>query len=166
MRIVDSATGKTLGTRETTLGREDWARPLEVIATKISDDICKLSDVYEVTLDVSGEGRFATHSGTGAIHQTLRARRNDPTETVCGPAARCNGAPSRSPRTSRECRMIDYIIPSVTWSVTITAAGSDQLQVTWAPGGNDSTTASVDCHPTGPGEPTRRRSPASPALRC
>ena len=36
MTIVDSATGKTLGTRETTLGRDDWADPLEVIAKKIS----------------------------------------------------------------------------------------------------------------------------------
>jgi hypothetical protein len=164
MRIVDSTTGKTLGTRETTLGREDWAGPLEVIAKKISDDICKLSDVYEVTLDVSGEGRFATHSGTGAIHQTLRARRNDPTETVWRASGPLQWGAVTFATNIPECPMIDYIIPSVTWSVTITDAGSDQLQVTWASGGNDSTTASVDCHPTGPGDPDPPPIPGQPGV--
>ena len=91
MRIVDSATGKTLGTRETTLGREDWAGPLEVIAKKISDDICKLSDVYEVTLDVNGEGRFATHSGRR--HPPDAAHGEDPEGG--GPAARSGDRPVR-----------------------------------------------------------------------
>ena len=164
MRIVDSATGKTLGSRETTLGREDWAGPLEVIAKKISDDICKLSDVYEVTLDVSGEGRFATHSGTGAIHQTLRARRNDPTEKVWRASGPLQWGAVTFATNISECPLIDYVIPAVTWSVTITDAGGGELQVAWVLGGNDSTTASVDCHPSGPGDPDPPPIPGQPGV--
>jgi hypothetical protein len=73
MTMVDKRTGAVLGSRETTLDRTDWPDQLETLAKQVADDLCKLSDVYEVTLDISGTGRFATHSGTGTIHTTLRA---------------------------------------------------------------------------------------------
>jgi len=164
MKIVASATGKTLGSSEVTLRREAWADGVEAVGKKISDDICNLSDVYEVTLDVSGEGRFATHSGTGAIHQTLRALRNDPAEKVWRASGPLQWGAVTFATNIPECSLIDYVIPAVTWSVTITVADRDQLEVTWAPGGNDSTTASVDCHPSGPGDPDPPPIPGQPGV--
>jgi hypothetical protein len=48
--------------------------------------------------------------------------------------------------------------------VTITDAGGGELQVAWAPGGNDSTTASVDCQPSGPGDPDPPPIPGQPGV--
>lgn len=152
MTIVDKVTGKALGDRETTLDANGWPDQLETLAKQLADDICKLSDVYAVTLDVSGEGRFATHSGTGAINATLRARRNERGRNVwraTGPLQWGNVT-----FTSKiDCPMIDFVIPAISWSVTILDAGDGELQVTWTRDGNDMTTASIDCPPSGPDDP-------------
>ena len=151
MTIVDVRTGKTLGGRETTLDG-GWPDQLETLAKQLADDLCKLSDVYTVTLDVNGEGRFATHSGTGAIHLTLRARRNEPGRQVW----RATGPLQWTDVTfasKTDCPIIDYVIPTINWSVTILDAGDGQLQVTWTRDGNEATTGSVDCPPGGPGDP-------------
>ena len=149
MTIVDKHTGKTLGSRrEATLDRSNVWDGLEKLSKQLADDLCKLSDVYEVTLDVAGEGRFATHSATGAIHTTLQARRNDPGRKVwraTGPL-QWTGV-SFSPFT--ECAMIDYVVPAISWTVTILNAGEGQLAVTWSRSGNEGASASVDC----PGDP-------------
>jgi hypothetical protein len=164
MRIVDSVTGKTVGSRETTLSAEGWPGQLEALGKKISDDICKLSDIYEVTLDVSGEGRFATHSGTGAIHQTLRARRDEPGQKVWRATGPLQWGAVTFATKIDECPLIDYVIPATTWSVTITDVGDGELKVDWAPQGNDSTTASVDCRPSGPGDPDPPPIPGQPGV--
>jgi hypothetical protein len=146
--IVDKATGKTLGDRETTLARSDWIGSLETLSKQLADDLCKLSDVYAVTLDLNGEGRFATHSGTGTINTTLRARRNERGKkvwTATGPMQWGNVAFA----SHTGCAMIDYVIPAINWSVTITDAGDGELEVTWRPDGSNGTTASVDCPPSG-----------------
>ena len=149
MTIVDKHSGKQLGPRrEATLDRDDWAGSIEKFSKQLADDLCKLSDVYEVTLDVAGEGRFATHSATGAIHTTLQARRNDPGRQVwraTGPLQW--GGVSFSPFT--DCAMVDYVVPTINWTVTILDAGEGQLVVTWSRDGNEGATASVDC----PGDP-------------
>jgi hypothetical protein len=152
MEIVDMRTGKVLGSRDAVMSRSDWAGPLETLSKRLADDLCKLSDVFEVTVDVSGEGRFATHSGTGTIHQTLRARRDDPGRRVwraSGPLQWGNVAFTTN---IPECPIIDYVIPTISWSVTILDAGDGQLQVTWLRDGNEGTSGSVDCHPTSPGD--------------
>ena len=148
MNIVDKHSGKSVGSREVVLDRANWPDQLETLAKRLADDLCKLSDVYEVTLDVTGEGRFATHTSRGAIHQTLRARRNQPGRNVwrdTGPF-QWSGVTFVS---TTECSYIAPVIPAINWSVTILDAGDGQLQVTWTRDGNDSTTASVDC----PGDP-------------
>jgi hypothetical protein len=163
MTIVDKASGKSLGDRETTLGRSDWAGSLETLSKQLADDLCKLSDVYAVTLNVNGEGRFATHSGTGAINVTLRARRNEPGKkvwTATGPLQWGNVT-----FTSHiDCQMIDYVIPAINWSVTITDAGDGELEVTWRPDGSNGTTASVDCPPDGDYDPPPVAGQPGPAL--
>jgi hypothetical protein len=119
--------------------------------------------VYAVTLDVNGEGRFATHSGTGAIHLTLRARRSEPGRQVW----RASGPLQWTDVTfasKTDCAIIDYVIPTISWSVTILDAGGGQLQVTWTRDGNEGTTGSVDCPPGGPGDPDPPPLPGMPGV--
>ena len=144
--IVEMRTGKTLGERETTVDKRRWGDQLETLGKQIADDLCKLSDVFEVTLDVGGDARFATHSSTGAVRATLRARREEPGRQVW----RATGALQWTDvafASKIGCPLIDYVIPAISWSVTILDAGDGQLQVTWTRDGNDGTTASIDCPP-------------------
>ena len=48
--------------------------------------------------------------------------------------------------------------------MTITDAGGGQLQVTWTRDGNDAATASVDCKPSGPGDPDPPPVPGMPGV--
>lgn len=164
MTIVDKRTGKTLGRRETTLVSERWSDQLETFGKQLADDLCKLSDVYEVTLDVSGEGRFATHSGTGAIHATLRARREDAGRKVWRATGPLQWTGVGFATKIAECPLIDPVIPAINWSVTILDAGDGQLQVVWTRDGNDGTTASVDCKPGSPGDPDPPPVPGMPGV--
>jgi hypothetical protein len=151
--IVDKHTGKALGfRREATLDSADWAGQLKTLSKQLAGDLCKLSDVYEVTLDVNGEGRFATHSATGAIHMTLPARRNDPGRQVWRATGPLQWSGVAFATTIDQCPLIDYVIPTINWSVTILDAGEGQLLVTWTRDGNDGATASVDCRPDDPGD--------------
>jgi hypothetical protein len=159
MVIVDKTSGKSLAARDIVLERENWPDRLETLSKRLADDLCKLSDVYEVTLDVTGEGRFATHSSTGVIHQTLRARRNEPGRKVwrgSGPL-QWTGVTFTS---KSDCSYVDYVVPAIGWSVTILDAGDNQLQVSWTRDGNEGTTASVDC----PGDPDPPPIPGQPGV--
>jgi hypothetical protein len=164
MRIVDMRTGKALGSRETTLDRGGWPDQLETLAKQLAGDLCKLSDVFEVTLDVNGEGRFATHSGTGTIHTTLRARRSEPGRRVWRATGPLQWAGVSFATKIDECPLIDPVVPAINWSVTIIDAGDGQLLVTWTRDGNEGTTASVDCRPSGPGEPDPAPVPGMPGV--
>ena len=148
MNIVDKHSGKSVGSREVVLDRANWPDQLETLAKRLADDLCKLSDVYEVKLDVAGEGNFATHTSRGAIHATLLARRNDSRRNVwrdTGPF----GWTGVTFASTTDCSYVNPVIPAINWSVTILDAGDGQLQVHWTRDGNDSTTVSVDC----PGDP-------------
>ncbi|MDX6584529.1 MAG: hypothetical protein QOI10_3713 [Solirubrobacterales bacterium] len=149
--IVDTATGKTLGTRSATLPK-DWNDAMTKLGKAVSEDVCKLSDIYTVTLNVGGEGRFATHSAVGTMTESLRARRTERGKSVWraeGPLQwRSVIFTSRT-----DCPYIDVLIPVITWSVTITDAGDGQLRVTSMPSASDSPTASVDCPPDGDDDP-------------
>jgi hypothetical protein len=149
--IVETATGRTLGTRSATLS-EDWTDAMTKLGKAVSEDVCKLSDVYTVTLNVNGEGRFATHSGIGTITETVRARRTERGKSVWraeGPLQwRSVSFTSRT-----DCPYVDVLIPVIAWSVTITDAGDGQLRVSWTRSANDSPTASVDCPSDGDNDP-------------
>jgi hypothetical protein len=159
MTIVDKHSGRSLGTREATLEPGRVFDQLEALGKSIAEDVCKLSDVYEVTLDVAGEGRFATHTSTGAMNATLRARRDGPGRGPWRDAGPLQWTGVAFASTT-ECTYVDPVVPAITWSVTITDAGNGQLQVTWGPGGNDSVTASVDC----PGDPDPPPIPGQPGV--
>jgi len=144
LTITNDRTGAKLGAIEAPLDLSDVYAGEEKVAGELTDKLCALSETYEVTLDVNGAGRFATHDASGTMHSVLLARRSGEEWTASGPLQWQNvGFTSKS-----ECAYIDMVVPGITWSVKIADTG-DGLTVTWSRGGNDSTTASVDC----PGDP-------------
>ena len=156
MTITNDRTGATLGTIEASLGSDVFAGA-ERAAGQLTDKLCALSETYEVTLDVNGSGRFATHDASGTMHAVLLARRSGDAWTASGPLQWQNVA-----FTSKiECPYVSTIVPTITWSVKITDAG-DKLTVTWSREGNDSPTASVDCPPGGPDDPDPPPIPGQP----
>src|SRR3954467_15231106 len=164
MTIVDKRSGKAVGSRETTLDRAHWPDQLEALSKQLADDLCKLSDVYEVTLAVTGQGRFATHSAAGSIHTTLRARRTEPGRPVWRASGPLQWAGVTFATNIAKCPIIDYVIPAIGWSVTILDAGDGQLQVTWLRDGNESATGSVDCMPSDPGDADPPPIPGEPGV--
>jgi hypothetical protein len=143
LTITDDRTGAKLGDVDAPLGADVFAGE-QAVAGQLTDKLCALSETFEVTLDVRGEGRFATHDASGTMHSVLRARRSGETWTDSGPLQWQNvGFASKT-----DCAYVDVVVPAIAWSVTITDTGS-QLMVAWSRSGNDSTTASVDC----PGDP-------------
>jgi hypothetical protein len=149
--IIDAATGKSLGSRKTALAGNDWMAPLEAINKALAEDICKLSDLYTVKLNANGDGRFATHSATGVIDTTLRARRSGDEHVWRATGPLQWGSVTFATKT--DCPYIDILTPAIEWSVIITDVGDGNLQVTWTGSGNDSPTASVDCPPDPPNDP-------------
>lgn len=162
LSIIDKASGKAIDSIAGKVDRNSFFDDLDRISGKLNDALCKLSDVYEVTLDVAGRGDFATHAGSGQLHAVLRARRADATKltwTDSGPLQWGDLAVSTK---IPECPLVSPLAPAITWSVTITSAGDGQLHVTWAPSANDLATATVDCVPSGPGEPDPPPIPGMP----
>ena len=147
MTITNDRTGAKLGTIEASLGSDVFAGA-ERAAGQLTEKLCALSETYEVTLDVNGSGRFATHGATGTMHAVLMARRSGDAWIASGPLQWQNVAFT----SKTECPYVSVVIPTITWSVKITDA-QDQLAVEWSREGNDSTTASVDCPPGGPDDP-------------
>jgi hypothetical protein len=145
LTITNDRTGVNLGAIDSTLGTDVFTGE-ERVARQLTDKLCELTEAFEVTLEVNGAGRFATHEATGTMHAVLTARRGGGSGawTATGPLQWQNVAFT----SKTDCTYADFIAPSVTWSVTITDA-SGGLTVAWGPQGNDSTTASVDC----PGDP-------------
>jgi hypothetical protein len=96
------------------------------------------------------------------LHAVLRARRADatkPTWTDSGPLQWGDLAVSTK---VPDCPLLSPVAPAITWSVTITTSGDGQLQVSWAPSAADVATATVDCVPSGPGDPDPPPVPGMP----
>jgi hypothetical protein len=163
-RLVDARTGKELSRLTGSLPIEGFFEAAEELARNLSKEICKLSDVYEVKLDLNGTGTFATHDARGALHSTLRARRGS---EGGGAVWRDSGTLiwedlDFTPKTA--CKMIDWIAGVLPWSVTIIDTGSE-LQVTWLAESNGPagmSTASIDCPPFGPDDPDPPPIPGQP----
>jgi len=164
-QLIDAHTGKELSRVTGSLPIEGFFDAEEELARKLSKEICKLSDVYEVQLDLQGSGTFATHEGSGTLHSTLHARRG----TDGGGAVwRDSGTLTWGDLTFSSkippCVMIDPIAGSLPWSVTIIDTGGE-LQVTWlaeSQGTAGMSTASVDCPKEGPDDPDPPPIPGQP----
>ncbi|WP_372789509.1 hypothetical protein [Paraconexibacter sp.] len=143
--LTDERSGATLDTVEQTLDPSDVFAGTEQLAGKLTDKLCKLSETFEVTLDLKGDGNFATHRAAGGMRAVLRARRTGDQWTASGPLQWQDVTFT----SKTECPYIDVVTPVITWSVTITDSG-EGLTLRWDRSGNDAATASIDCPPDGP----------------
>lgn len=161
METTEKATGRVLRRYEAPIGDDPFAVE-EQLSRELSDDLCKLSDTYEVTLDVAGEGRFATHSGAGTIHQVLKAGRADRAAKVWTASGPLQWTGVSFTSKTPPCVMVDPVVPTVAWNVRLEDAGGGLLRVTWGTTGNDGTSASLDCPPGGPDDPDPPPQPGLP----
>jgi hypothetical protein len=156
--LRDKRTGADLGSVKGTAGGDRFFEDLERLSQQLADEVCKLSDTYEVTIDVRGQGNFATHAASAAMQATLKARRANrkaQTWTQTGPIVWTT--PAIVSKT--ECVYTAPLVPTVNWTVTLTVAGEDRLKVDWGVDASDMSTASVDC----PGDPDPPPIPGQPA---
>lgn len=159
--LRDKRTGADLGSVTGKAGADRFFEDLEDLSKKLGDELCKLSDTYDVTINVQGRGNFATHSTTGTMQATLQARRANrkaTTWTRTGPIAWAD--PTFSSKT--ECAYINPIVPTVQWTATLAVAGENRLKVDWDLNSNDMTTASIDCPPSGKDDPDPPPIPGQP----
>ncbi len=157
LRVRDRRTGKQLAQIEKTFPLDNFFPSLDALGRDLVDELCKLHPAYDVTLDVKGEGNFATHSTAGNLRAKLRPHWSAPRR----PVWRDSGPLQWQDVTftsKTDCSYVSPVIPGTTWSVTILDAGEHQIQVTWTLQGPDSTTASVDC----PGDPDPPPIPGQP----
>jgi hypothetical protein len=159
--LRDKRTGADLGSVKGTAGGDRFFDDLERLSQQLANEVCKLSDTYEVTIDVRGQGNFATHAASAAMQATLTARRANrkaQTWTRTGPIAWT--PPAIVSKT--ECAYVAPVVPTVAWTVTLTVAGEDRLKVEWGLDAGDTSTASVDCPPSGPKDPDPPPVPGQP----
>ncbi len=161
VRIIDKRTGKEIGRVQGSMSGRDVFAGEQALAKKLNEELCKLSDVYEVRLDVVNSSAFATHVAGGRLASVLSARRSGKKARVW----RGQGTFQWQDLTftsKTDCSYLAPTAPVVPWSVTLTDQGGEKLKVDWAPAGSDLATASVQC----PGDPTPPPIPgqAGPAL--
>ncbi len=162
VRIIDKKSGRDVGRLQGSMnGGGGVFDGEEALAKRLNEELCKLSDVYEVKLDVVDSATFATHVAGGRLSSTLRARRSDRKARVWRDQGTLQWL-GLTFTSKTECSYISPIAPVVPWSVTLTDQGDGNLKVEWAPTGSDLATASVDC----PGDPDPPPIPgqAGPAL--
>ena len=65
VRLIDKKTGKEVGRVQGSMDASDVFAGEEALAKQLNEELCKLSDVYEVRLDVVNSSAFATHVAGG-----------------------------------------------------------------------------------------------------
>ena len=148
--LRDTRTGERLGGVSGQAGGDTFFADLERLSSQLGDELCKLSDSYDVTLDVRGEGNFATHAASGVLQAKLvatRANRKDTTWTATGTLAWT--PPAVVPKLP--CAFVAPVAPTVPWTVTLKVSGENQLKITWGVQGNDMSTSTIDCPADGQG---------------
>lgn len=156
--LRDKRTGADLGSVTATAGSTDFFGDIERLNARLADVVCKLSDTYDVTIDVDGRGDYPLYTATAQLQGTLRARRTDRRAKVwtrTGPIAWTT--PVVVPKA--ECALIDPVVPSPSWTVTLSLSDDDRLRVDWGLGAGEATTLSLLC----PGDPTPPPIPFQPA---
>lgn len=149
--VVDLRSGEVLSTLEGALDGNRLFEDADRLGKTLTKELCELTDVYEVSLDVQGILRAATHDASGTLRATLRARRG----TEGGGAVwRDSGALVWSDlgfASKVGCPIVDPIPGTSPWSVTIIDSGG-RLVVTWTTedvGAAANSTATIDCPPEG-----------------
>lgn len=152
LRLIDKRSGSEVG-RLTGSMTGDMFAAEQQLAKALNEELCKLSDVYEVKLNVSGSGDFATHSATGTLDTTISAKRAGRKSKIWRGGGNLSWA-NMSYSSKIGCSYLPEPAPVVPWSVTLTGTGGGTLVVEWQPEGNDMTTATVVCEDGSvPGQP-------------
>jgi hypothetical protein len=157
VRIIDKKTGAELGRLQGSMNAGKVFDGEEALARQLNEELCKLSDVYEVRLDVTDSATFASHVAGGKLTSTLKARRSDKKARIW----RDQGTFQWQDLTftsKSDCSYFAPVAPTVPWSVTLTDQGNGTLKVEWRPDGPDVVTASVQC----PGKPPSPPIPGQP----
>jgi hypothetical protein len=144
VRIIDKKSGREVGRLQGSMSGRDVFAGEQELAKRLNEELCKLSDVYDVRLDVVNSAAFATHVAGGRLSSSLSARRSGKKARVW----RGQGTFQWQDLTFTAkipCSYIDPIAPVVPWSVTLTDQGGETLKVDWEASGSDMATASVKC---------------------
>lgn len=148
--IVDKRSGETIATVKGAVGASTFGPDLERLVRKVGDQLCKLSDVYEVRLDVEGWSDTGMYGGQGTIASVLRAvRPSKQSLTWNGLGAWQWANQVAFPKT--ECLTRDLIMPAPQpWTAKLTAPGPQgPLTVTVGLDTQVPATLSLDCPPSG-----------------
>ena len=152
VQLIDKQSGNEVGRLKGTMDASDVFAGEQELAKKLNEELCKLSDVYEVTLNVTGAANFATHSAGGTLNAVVQAKR----ATKKSPIWRGSGSlgwAGTSYASKTDCTYIDPLEPTAPWAVTITNLGNGEMLVEWTPESGDAGTASARCPQSPPRPP-------------
>jgi hypothetical protein len=161
LRIVDKSSGEELGTLTKRVNNETFFEDIVSLGENLAEELCKLSDVYEVNLDMQGTGRYATHDGSATLRSTIKARRGAGAENAVWRGNATTVWENLSFVSKTDCSYISPVTAEFAWSVEIRLAGKDTLRVTWTQdnlGPGSYPTATVAC----PGDPPPPPVPGQP----
>lgn len=159
VRIVDKASGEELGTITKTVNPNTFFEDMESLGKSLANELCNLSDVYEVKVDMTGTGVFATHNGSATLRTTIKARRGSGAESTVWRGAATTVWENPTFVSKIGCSYVDPVSSPLDLSAEIQLASPDTLRVTWTldNGGSVATNvlASIVCPeaPPIPGQP-------------
>ncbi len=149
--VRSSGFGSAAASAETTfrnLIEQQMREEVERLRKKFAD-AAKDCAGYDVTLALTTNAEFATHSSTGAINATLTTSGSAAGPfTASGPMSYANVTFSSK---IAECHYEDTVLNPLTLTVTIKKVEGGNIEVTWDAAANGvSTTATVVCIDPGP----------------
>jgi hypothetical protein len=157
VRLVDKA-GKEVGRLKGSIDTTDIFKGEEKLAKELSDELCKLSDTYEVTLQLNGAANFATHSAGGTLNATIMAKRGGKKSPIWRGGGQLGFAGTSYASKLEGCSYIEPVELTGNWSATLTNLGNGDMLVEADWDTTQLATASVLCPddpmpPPVPGQP-------------
>lgn len=153
--LTDAKTGKAIAQVTENVDRAHVFDQLETFAKNIGKELCTLHDAYDVALNLSANGKFATHDARGTFSGALLAQRTSAPGVV--PVVSTGSAPFAW--TGLTCAMkvtntlcYDLVAPTVAWHATVDTT-KDGLTVTWGTDGKDMATGTFDVQPDDADDP-------------
>lgn len=144
VQIVDKASGEVLGTVTKRVNPNSFFDDMDALGKRVGEELCKLSDVYEVTVDLASSGIFATHDARATLRAVIKARRGTGAENLVwrGTATASWQNPvfvSKVPG----CTYVDPVSSPLELAVEIRLTGPETLTVTWDQTNGTSTATNV-----------------------
>ena len=150
VRLIDTRSGNEVGQLTGTIDAADFAAGEAQLAKNLKDELCKLTDVYEVAFHLDGSASFPSHTMTSVIDATILAKRATRTRVWTGSGT--FGWSGTSVTALTECSITSPVAPTVDWSVTLTTGANGTLRIEWTYNDSDMVTITTTC-PTQPPVP-------------